>query len=412
LISLLPDDNTTPHFVLLSTLATLPVESRSPGRPRRWTKPPTESGNAPANAALAEVYRLLISWLADRYVARAPVVIHCTDGEGLDVDYVQTALSLELLATSNGQARLVHCGWTSPTDAAPWEMILPVSAPLANGGRALTVNEWPLPMVWDLVFDNVDDEPREVKRPSTKAFAVARTFWCPKLGNSPTEWEDAFAVDSETGTATICDGASEGIFCRVWADLLARRATAERPDFSDGETFAKWVASCRTGWREAIQYPNLRWSQQHRVDSVGAATTMLNFRVGEPDGTGVRPWRAAAVGDACLFWIRDGRLLATFPVAARDQFGSAPSLIRSDPAYEAGTVIAEGNCQAEDKFLLATDAVAARLFAERDWRRYEQLPESEWLAEMDSARQSGEMVNDDWTLIVLIIASHDYDEFA
>ncbi|WP_410959326.1 hypothetical protein, partial [Salmonella sp. SAL4433] len=74
------------------------------------------------------------------------------------------------------------------------------------------------------------------------------------------------------------------------------------------------------------------------------------------------PWRACAVGDASLFWVRGGRLLATFPVVAADQFGSAPLRVRSNPGFKTLAVAAAGTCQPGDRFVLATDAVASRLF--------------------------------------------------
>lgn len=424
LTSLLPDGDPAPHFVSLAALAALPAGPRSPGRPRRWTGCPDRGGGSPAAVALAEAYRLVVSWLAGRHAARAPVVVHCTAGAGLDATYARVARSLNLLATAGGPPRLVHCGWAAegPDAAAPaegsaappdpWQVVRELSAPLPDGRRALTVNEWPTEMVAELLAPGGATAAADIP-PAADPFDLTRTFWTPKLGNAAGEWEDAFAVESATGTATVCDGASEGIFCRAWADLLARRATADRPEFAVQGPFARWVTACRQGWLDGINYTQLRWSQQHRVDAIGAAATLLALRVGPAAETGDRPWAAAAVGDACLFWVRDNGLLGTFPVTARDQFGSAPLLVRSDPAYKSAATTAEGVCRPGDLFLLATDAVAGHLFRDpdgpTDWRRFETLAADDWLADMVAVRRGGEMVNDDCTLVVLRVAGPPAD---
>src|SRR5207249_4689380 len=107
----------------------------------------------------------------------------------------------------------------------------------------------------------------------------------------------------------------------------------------------KWVNGLRTEWRTAINYDNLNWSKKAKVDQVGAAATLLTLETGPADEQGWRLWRACAVGDASLFWVRDGRLLATFPVVAADQFGSAPLLVRSSPGFKTLAVAAAGACR-------------------------------------------------------------------
>jgi hypothetical protein len=191
---------------------------------------------------------------------------------------------------------------------------------------------------------------------------------------------------------------------------LCRAFLTDRPDTRDPVILNKWVNGLRTEWRTAINYATLNWSKQAKVDQVGAAATLLGLEIGATDATGTRAWRACAVGDASLFHIRGGKLLATFPVTADDQFGSAPLLVRSSPGFRTTALAAEGTCTAGDRFVLATDAVAARLFksiaqgAEPDWDRFETIEEDDWRAELDVLRRANDMVNDDCTLVVLIVA--------
>jgi hypothetical protein len=434
LVSLLAGEEAPPRLVPLAEVADRPVECRRrEGEPRKWTVAAPCQGTAPAAAALAEVYRLVSVWLTGRYTARPPVVLHCTAGEGLDDHYRRVARSLGLLVTSFGPARLLHVGFTPDVEPTlcgqwpgpapePWHALFEVSAELPAepdgrpARRAVSVNDWSITDAWSAIFDRVPvEDPTPWTAPDTARFEpdTARGMWAQKLGNTPDQWEDAFASDPVAGVAAVADGASSGIFCRTWADQLARRFVLDRPDLRDPVTLAHWVNQLRSEWRAAINYPKLNWAQQRKVDDVGAAATLLGLEVGPLAADGHRPWRAAAVGDACLFWLRDGQLLGSFPVVAHDQFGSAPLLIRSNPGYKTLALAAAGLCRPGDVFVLATDAVAARLFRSTthgpgpDWDGFETIPEGQWRADLDALRRGNDMVNDDCTLLTLRVAGRE-----
>jgi hypothetical protein len=263
---------------------------------------------------------------------------------------------------------------------------------------------WDIADPWDALFGQVPQEDVIAWADAGSGFASSRAMWAQKMGNTPEQWEDAYAVTE--GAAAIADGASSGIYCSIWAQQLSERFLADRPDARDPAALNKWVSGLRTEWRTAINYSTLNWSKQAKVDQVGAAATLLGLELGSPDASGARPWRACAVGDASLFWVRDGHLLATFPVVAADQFGSAPLLVRSNPGFRTVALSATGVCEPGDRFVLATDAVAARLFrsvagAGVDWHALEAISEGEWRAELDALRRTNDMVNDDCTLVVL-----------
>ncbi len=427
LVPLLPGTDAA-RFVPLAELVERPVDPRGrDGDPRKWTAPAGCDGTAPAAAALAEAYRLAAVWLTGRYAARPPVVVHLTAGEGLDADYARVARSLGLLATAYGPARLLHVGFApgvEPTLSGgwgaevpePWAGLFPVSAelPAEDGGRparwAVSVNDWLLADAWSALFDLTPaDDPGGWAEPDAARFdpATARGLWAEKMGNTPEQWEDAWASDPAGGVAAVADGASTGIYCRAWAGRLAAAFVAARPEARDPAALAAWVEGLRAEWRAGIDYEHLNWSKRAKVDSVGAAATLLGLEVGAAGDGGVRPWRACAVGDATLFWVRDGQLLATFPVVAADQFGSAPLLVRSNPGYKTLALAAAGECRPGDRFLLATDAVAARLLKSAggvDWNHFEAVDEAAWRADLDALRRANDMVNDDCTLVVLAVA--------
>ncbi len=418
LLSLLPGGDPKPRLVPLPHLVGMPAEARAgDGQPRKWAVlPPCGGGPCPA-AALAHVYQMVSVWLTGRFAARPPVVIHCTATGGLDEAYFRTARSLGLLATAFGPARLMHYVFDATNDEVRHARLLDVSGELPDdpaagkvARRALGVNDWDVADQWDAIFTYAPRGDAVRWSEAGAAFDRERALWAEKMGNTPEQWEDAFAVDAATGAAAVADGASTGIYCRTWADQLSRRFLADRPDTRDPVSLNKWVNGLRTEWRAAIDYGNLNWSKQAKVDQVGAAATLLLLELGPADADGYRPWRAAAVGDASLFWVRDGRLRGTFPVVAADQFGSAPFLVRSNPGFRTSALAAEGACAPGDRFVLATDAVAARLFKSTavgpgpDWDRFETMTDEAWRAEMDALRRANDMVNDDCTLVVLRVS--------
>jgi hypothetical protein len=431
LVSLLPDGTAESRFVPLSDLANMPAEPRTlEGDPRKWIAARPCEGVAQAATALAEVYRLVSVWLTGRFSARPPVVIHCTDGEGVDEAYARVARSLGLLVTAYGPVRLLHCGLAREFGPVlsgfwpemipdPWAGLLELSAELPAepegrpARRAVSVNDWTVADPWSAIFDlaPVEDGVSWTAPDAARFSPAIRELWTQKMGNKPEEWEDAYATDSASGVVVVADGASSGIYCRIWAEQLTKRFISDRPNARDPLAFGKWVHGLRIEWRTAINYPVLNWAKQRKVDEVGAAATMLGVEVGPADAAGNRPWRACAVGDASLFLVRGGKLQASFPVVAADQFGSAPLLIRSNPGFKTLALIASGVCRPGDRFLLATDAVAARLLKSTasgpgpDWEQFDTIEEEAWRKELDALRQAHDMVNDDCTLITLQIST-------
>lgn len=424
LLSLLPG-TTTPQLLPLNHVAKLPAEGRGEGLPRKWAALPAPEGEPCAAFALAKVHQLVGVWLTGRFTARPPLIIHCTNTDDLDDAYFRVARSIGLLTCGYGPARLMHCvlepgadaiplgAITATPGAAPWNALFDTSAELPETAdkparRALAVNDWDITDQWSAVFDALWREDA-IQWAGSGGFSNERAMWAQKMGNSPEQWEDAYATDAPGGAAVIADGASSGIYCNIWAEQLGTRFLTDRPDTRDVASLTKWVNGLRTEWRTAIKYSSLNWSKQAKVDQVGAAATLLALETGPEDESGHRPWRASAVGDASLFLVRDNRLVATFPVVADDQFGSAPLLVRSSPGQRTLVLAAAGTCQPGDRFVLATDSIAARLFkdvaeGEVDWGRYEHITQDAWRAELDALRSANDMVNDDCTLVVLRVA--------
>ncbi|WP_030939624.1 protein phosphatase 2C domain-containing protein [Streptomyces sp. NRRL S-646] len=219
----------------------------------------------------------------------------------------------------------------------------------------------------------------------------------PKHGSTEAECEDAVAVLPgrphdymlrEPITAGVCDGATESALAKDWARLLSR-AAAERamelPDVVSGGTpFEEFASSAVAQWEPwLVQYTQTRHAEgrplkwyEHTKLAEGAYATLLTVRVDpDPDSHAdtMEPawrWRAAALGDSCLFHLHDNRLVQAFPVAAVEEFGTTPHLFGSrnhDVALLARrTRFTEGRCRSGDRLLLMTDALAAWLMSAPD----------------------------------------------
>jgi hypothetical protein len=121
-------------------------------------------------------------------------------------------------------------------------------------------------------------------------------------------------------------------------------------------------------------------------------------------------WQAIAVGDSCLFQIRNGEMVTAFPIQTADQFNSRPLLLSSNPARNrqvwSELKYAEGDCHPGDLFVLVTDAIACWFLKQVEaghfpWQTLRGLNSDDQFASfVAQLRQQNQMRNDDTTLIL------------
>jgi hypothetical protein len=235
----------------------------------------------------------------------------------------------------------------------------------------------------------------------SSAFVVR--YLVPKHGLRPEQCEDAVVVVPESEPAdeidgqviaVLCDGASESLLARDWAGQLARHMAAHQsgriPASTSAHQTASAIISAADAWqdwltgylaqREAAGRP-LAWYEQPGLER-GAYSTLLAVALDPPaehapvgdelmrlaeavnasKSVGWH-WQAAALGDTCLFHVRDERLLRAFPVNESAAFGTNPPLAASRSDDESvlarHITVADGWCESGDQLYLATDALAA-----------------------------------------------------
>ena len=248
-----------------------------------------------------------------------------------------------------------------------------------------------------------------------------RVFSLPKAGNSPDEYEDAsrtvfprrIGVSSRRmARAAVSDGASESAFAREWANDLTDAFVARPPNIHGltRDSLYDWLAPAQEKWRARVPWDRIPWHGEAKARA-GAFASLLGLTVAASPGNSRRlSWQAVAVGDSCLFVVRDGRLSLSFPLEDASQFDNSPSLICSNPdnAGELWENVCRrsGECTPGDCFVLASDALACWFLArdamgEKPWETLLELDSSGWSASVEEQRRAGLMRNDDTTLVII-----------
>lgn len=221
-----------------------------------------------------------------------------------------------------------------------------------------------------------------------------RSLWAPRAGYSADEYEDAFAYsapeadDRYRGSdglppaadttrrrwrpaetlrpfadavgarsrsaeaalplhAAVADGATEAAFSGRWSRTLVQ-GYVERPALHE------LVAGARRTWSPP---QDDRWYVQAKT-AQGAHAAFLGMVLDR------EAWRAEAVGDCCLFHLRDEDVLLSWPLSDAEDFTHTPPLVSSRVSDEMPAILSRtGTWAAGDTFILATDALAAWLIA-------------------------------------------------
>jgi len=239
-----------------------------------------------------------------------------------------------------------------------------------------------------------------------------RSFSLPREGNTPEEYEDALAGNPRTGRFAIADGASESSFAGMWAKLLVDGFVAS----GERRTTVGWLAPLQHRWAEAVDPLDLDWFAEEKRQ-LGAFATLLGLSLKKPQGEREGRWKAVAVGDACIFQVRDDCLLTAFPITRSADFGNRPALLGSRALVKVQADAWEnaqqniGKWQAGDRFFLMTDAFA-EWFLRRDedqrkpWQSLERrMTEPNAVdaltAYVKELWRDKELKNDDVTLVVI-----------
>ena len=244
-----------------------------------------------------------------------------------------------------------------------------------------------------------------------------RVFELAKEPEHPDQNQDAWWLNAQDGLAAIADGVTSGLFSRPWARILTRAAVQDWPDPSNEEDFSAWLVDLRNQWEAEIDTSGLAWYQRAKLRE-GGFSTLVWLRLlendGLRDGREQSPVEVMAIGDSCLFHIRDDEMLQSFPLDATHAFDSSPLVLGSVDLNRDNQLQFERleiTCRAGDMLVLCTDAVAAWALERHEqgepvrWSEYWDMSPDAWAAEVCELRMHSKMRYDDATAVLLRIGS-------
>lgn len=188
---------------------------------------------------------------------------------------------------------------------------------------------------------------------------TCQTFWLQKDGLEAEEYEDAFAPKEttdqqlETFRCAVADGATETSFSALWAQLLVDAYVKSETDLtSRQETWKKHVSSLKLSW----------YAEEKAQSGAFAALVGLTLNSAPPGHRQPGSWEAWAVGDSCLFHVRNDQILKALPLEHWEQFNSSPALLSSyaeqNKAIADKIVTTTGTWNSGDLFYLMSDAIS------------------------------------------------------
>jgi len=250
---------------------------------------------------------------------------------------------------------------------------------------------------------------------------AVHVYVVPSAPETPHECRDVPAVAADRRTFALCDGASAAYRAGDWAHLLAAHFVTDPPAV-DEASMRLWLSERRAHWNdETAERPagdGAVGRQFFRANAVarGSAATFMGVRL----SWAAEGWRyaAVAVGDTCLFHVRDGRLLTAFPVTHPASFDDHPDLVGTREPPQApppswlrttGTQVWPG-----DELHLVTDALAKVLLTHAVpdapdaavwWHVMSNANAGDFARLVRRLRESRQIETDDTTLVRVLFRS-------
>ena len=235
----------------------------------------------------------------------------------------------------------------------------------------------------------------------------------PKPGSDANHCQDAFAYSDAFSVAAVCDGAGTAFESRRWARLLSEGFVEHLPfngDASDPIDLLGWTDSIAAQWSGEIPWDRLNVYEQLSARSGSSATLVGLQLTPSPQQAASGKWRCVALGDSCLFQIRQGKLFTALPLKRSADFTTRPRLLsteRSNNEQAISQFVPDtGDWREGDIFFLLTDAIAQWFLREGErgahpWAELTKLDEVSFPSFVQENRARDLMRGDDVTAFMI-----------
>ena len=241
-------------------------------------------------------------------------------------------------------------------------------------------------------------------------YITAETFWLPKQGYALADYEDAYYPNYlikqhvNIFRCAVADGATESSFAGQWAQLLVKAYCEDQLEIED---FNYYLPKLQQQWISQVTAKPLPWYAEEKLQQ-GAFSALVGLTLYQQPPIG----KVFAIGDSCLFQIRQEKLNHCSPLSHSQQFNNNPSLLSSNVSHNKH--LAENihqitlHWQPGDEFYLMTDALAYWFLHHYEqhhhpWQSLRQLTQhnfKDWIIRLIATQH---LSNDDVTLMRILL---------
>jgi len=222
-----------------------------------------------------------------------------------------------------------------------------------------------------------------------------------KSGLDKDDYEDAFtplsSVDKHNKKIKIAvaDGATESSFSKEWANILVEKYSSSNFEITDNKFFEEAFKD----WESYINQKKLSWFATEKLNN-GAFAAFLGLNIDLESNT----YKVEAIGDCCLFLIRNNQIATTFPLTNFEDFTNNPTLLSTrDINSLSNFKNISGELLPGDMLIMASDALSAFILKEKSslpWEFFVQLcSKSSKKREKDKLLNNWKNLKKEWTNI-------------